>query len=427
MTFLAGLFGASQPVSADNHWIIRSMGAKTNAGVSVSESSALTFPAVYAAVNLLSSTVAQLPLALFQKNGRGADIVSEHPLCDVLRLKPNDFMTAFHQRQTVQHHVVLWGNGYMEIERNGRGETVGLYPLLPDRTRPTKKAGEALSYTTTIDSRQFVLPAENVAHVKALGFDGYCGISPLAMFRQAVGLGLAMEEFGGKFFANDAKSGGFLQHPGKLSEPAQKNLADSINAQGGLDKAHRVKVLEEGMKFVSTTIPPEDAQFLSSREFQVAEIARIYGIPGPLIGSMEKTSSWGSGIEQLMIGFVQWTMQPWLIQWEQELTLKLLTQAERDDEMFIKFNINALLRGDMASRSNFYNRAINDGWMTRNEVRAKEDLNPLEGLDDPLVPLNMTTAGDEPAAQDATDEPPMDAAITDNLPETPAALAASPD
>lgn len=403
MSILASIFGQSQPVSADNHFILRNIGAKTQAGVLVSEYSALRFPAVYACVNLIANTIAQLPLGLYQKTDNGSEPVTTHPLSDVLQAQSNDEMNAFTLQQTSSHHFSLWGNSYWEAESNRRGETIGLYPLLPDRTAPEKRRGEKLRYKTVIDGTTFYLPAENVVHLKALGHDGYCGISPLSLYRQAVGLGLAMEDFGSKFFANDAKSGGFLLHPGKLGAQAATNIKDSVQAQGGLDNAHRVKLLEEGMKFVSTTIPPEDAQFLASREFQVGEICRIYGVPGALVGFMEKSTSWGSGIEQLMIAFVVYTIQPLLVQREKEMNMKLLSESERARGMFIKYRTNAFMRGDMNSRAQFYNSAITNGWMTRNEVRALEDLNKLEGLDEPLVQRNMSSSDNalEPDAKPA--------------------------
>jgi HK97 family phage portal protein len=220
-------------------------------------------------------------------------------------------------------------------------------------------------------------------------------------------MGLAMEKFGAKFFANDSKSGGFLQHPGKLGDEGVKNVAAGFNAQGGPDNAFKIKVLEEGMKFISTTIPPDDAQFLSSREFQVAEIARIYRVPLVLLQSMEKSSSWGSGIEQMMIGFVVWTIQPWLVRWEQEMNRKLLSDAERAAGYFIKFNLNALLRGDMKARGQFYKDLFGIGAINPNEIRSLEDMNPYDDGDQFRVPLNMVDPEDDPADA-ADDTPPPD-------------------
>jgi HK97 family phage portal protein len=319
-------------------------------------------------------------------------------------------MTPFTCRSTIAHHQVLWGNGYGEIEKNGKGESMGLWPLLPDRTRPMRDTQtKELYYTTSIDGQSFDIENENCLHIPALAWDGYIGYSPVAQARQAFGLSLATEEFGAKFFGNDAKSGGFLMHPAKLGEKAAGNLSDSMNKKGdGLKDAHRIRILEEGMKFVQTTIPPDDAQFLATREFQIAEIARMFGVPLFLLQSTEKSTSWGSGIESMGLAFLMWTLNPWIIKMEQEVNRKMFTTAEREKGLFVKLNVNALLRGDMAARATFYKNGIVDGWMTRNEVRNLEDRNPLEGLDEPLVPLNMTPAGQQESQGPGIKTPPED-------------------
>jgi len=382
---------------------------KTASGVVVSENNALTMPAVYNAVGLIADAVAMLPADIYQKRstGSGSDEVKSHDLDYILNVQPNPYMTAFTLRQTRMAHELLWGNGYNEIERRGGGQCAGLWPLLPDRTNPDKPQGKDLRYKTTIDGTQYWVNKDNVLHIPGMGFDGYVGYSPVSLMRQAVGLGLAMETFGGKFFANDAKSGGFLMHPGKLGDKAQANLQSSEEKKSGLENAHRIRILEEGMKFVTTTIPPEDAQFLGSRSFQIAEIARMFRVPPILLSSMEKSTSWGSGIEQIMLGFLTWTLQPWITREEQEMNLKLLTEAEREKGLFIKLNVNAIMRADIKSRSAYYREGIAAGWLTRNEAREKENLNPLEGLDKPLEPLNMQPAG-ENANDPGQDNPPPD-------------------
>lgn len=408
-------FGPSDSVSSGGGWFVHHFGAKTDAGVSVSEWTAITLPAVYACVSIIANNLAQLPLNVYRTlpNG-GREIMSDHPLQVILHDQANDDMSSFVFRQSVNHHALLWGNGYAEIERNRRGDALAMWPLYPDRTRPKKTDGSPLRYESRVNGQFVSLPAEDVLHIPALGFDGYIGYSPVAVARQAVGMGLAMEKFGGKFFANDSKSGGFLMHPGKLGDAGVKNVADGFNKQGGPDNAFKVKVLEEGMKFISTTIPPDDAQFLSSREFQVAEIARIYGVPLVLLQAMEKSTAWGSGIEQMMIGFVVWTLQPWIVRWEQELNRKLLSSADREAGLFVKFNLNALLRGDMKARGQFYRDLYGIGAINPNEIRALEDMNPYEGGDEFRVPLNMEDPNaEEPDPAESPDAPaPGDPADT---------------
>lgn len=403
-------FGPGDPMSSSAGWWIRMLGGgKTKAGVTVSEHTAMLFPAVYACVNRIGNPLASVPLGIFQKDANGNPVqVKEHPMSQRLGLRPNDYMSSRTLRKVGQSHALLSGNGYVEIERNRRGEAVGLWPLLWDRTAPKRETGE-IRIHTTIDGTHFKIPHEDVLHVMDQSQDGYVGISPIGMARQAIGMGLAMEEFGAKFFANDAKSGGFLMHPGKLGPQAHRNLtgrdgekkiapenpASKVEAQGGLDNAHRVKVLEEGMKFIQTTIPPEDAQFLGSREFQIAEVARIYDVPLILLQSHEKSTSWGTGIEQLMIGFIRQTVQPWVGAWEQEYNWKLFTEAERERGLYVKHNLNGLLRGDTAARSALYKALFEVGGITPNQICQLEEIEPIgEGGDQRFRPLNFVPLDD---------------------------------
>lgn len=383
-------FGPSMSVGREDGWFIRMLGGgKTKAGTTVNEYTALYLPVVYACVNRIANPLANFPLSIVQPDGMGGWAeVKEHPMSQRIGIRPNDFMSSRTLRKTTQGHALLWGNGYQEIERNQKGEAVGLWPLLPDRTRPHRKDGSVV-FRTTIDGTSFQIDHGNIVHVMDLSHDGYLGYSQVTIARQALGMAVALEEFGAKFFANDMKSGGFLQHPGRLGPRAQQNIrtpngqraapenpAAAVEAQGGLDNAHRIKVLEEGMKFVSTTIPPEDAQFLGTREFQIAEIARMYDVPLVLLQSHEKTTSWGTGIEQLMIGFITNTVAPWVQATEQEYDWKLFTEAEREKGLKVKFNMKAVLRGDMEARAAFY-KAMFELGMTINQILALEDMSGI--------------------------------------------------
>ncbi len=441
-------FGSTASASTGG-WLIRAIGGgRTAAGTVVTEQSALRLPVVYACVNRIANPLARFPIRIMRpKAGGGAEEVTDHPLSQRLGVRPNDFMSSRTLRKTVQAHALLWGNGYIEIERNGRGQAVGLWPLLPWATRPVRQ-GDSLVYETTIDGQTFRLDHEDVLHVMDLSQDGYVGHSQIALAREALGLAQALEQFGGKFFANDAKSGGFLMHPGRLSAGAQANLraqgrpgqagrdpngprvdagrtdpGAALERQGGLDNAHRVKVLEEGMKFIQTTIPPEDAQFLGTREAQIAEIARMYDVPLVLLQSHEKTTSWGSGIEQLMIGFVRQTVEPWVNAWEQDMNWKLFTEEERKAGYYVKFNMNALLRGDMMSRAKFYQLLFGVGGLSPNQILGLEDMDPVgpDG-DHHFVPVNMTTiaraiagTGSQPGAPTAAVADPDQASRFDAL------------
>jgi HK97 family phage portal protein len=415
--------GELQSLASDDGWIIRALGGgKTDSGMPVSQWSAITFPAVYSCVSVIADNIAQLPCSVRKrrKDGQGSDPVLDHPLNVILNEQSNDDMSAFVTRQTGMHHTLLWGNGYGEIERTRGGDPVAVWPLYPDRTFPYKPPGQALVYRSTVNAKSVTLDPADVIHIPAMGFDGYLGYSPVSVARQAVGLGLAMERFGSKFFANDAKSGGFLQHPGKLGDKAKENIAESFQQQGGPENAFRVKVLEEGMKFISTTIAPDDAQFLASREFQIAEIARIFHVPLVLLQSMEKTSSWGSGIEQIMIGFVVWTLQPWIVKIEQEYNRKLLTAEERKAGLFIKLNLKALQRGDMKARGQYYRDMQAVAAMNANEIRGDEDMNPYPDGDKYFRMLNTEDVSAPPEEPDAAPDPAEDDPPTPPKPKTPA-------
>lgn len=392
-------FGPSQKIGNSGFFASIFGAGRTESGADMSAYLALNLPAVYCAVGIIADGIAQLPIDVFQKNADGTSAeVGDHPLAAILNGSANDYMTSFVARQTQLHHTLLWGNGYQEIERNAGGDVVGLWPLLPDHTKPMKPTvDQELYYSTTISGRQFNIPMGDVLHLPALGYDGYCGYSPVTVARQSLGLTSAMQTFGAKFFGNDAKSGGFIMHPGKLSDGAQENIKKSIEKQGGLDNANRIKVLEEGAKFIQTTLSPEDSQFLGSRVFQISEIARIFRVPLPLLQSTEKSTSFGTGMEQLMIGFVVWTLTPWIVRLEQEMKRKLFTDADIKKGLYFKFNLNALLRGDAAARAAFYQQAVGRPWMSPNEARAFEDMNPKPGLDEVSNPLNMGGNSKDPA------------------------------
>jgi HK97 family phage portal protein len=399
-------YGAPDTLRNEDGWFVRAIGGgKTNAGPQVSEFIAKNLTSVYACLNRISNPVARFPISIRRpKPDGGSEEVVDHPFSSALKLRPNTFMSSRTMRKTVQCHALLWGNGYCEIERNGAGQAVGLWPLLPWLTRPVYE-DNYLFYRTSVAGQQYRLDQDDVVHIMDQSQDGYCGESPIYRARQALGLAFATEEFGAKFFGNDAKSGGFLMHPDRLSPQARENISASLEARSGLDNAHRIKLLEENIKFVQTTIPPEDAQFLGTRLFQLAEIARIYDVPLILLQSHDGVPSWGTGIEQLMIGFVRQTLEPWVAAWEQELNWKLFTEEERAEGLYVKFNMNALLRGDMAARGTFYSQLFAVGGLSPNMILEHEDEEGIgsEG-DHHFVPVNMQTiekAVQAPAPQPA--------------------------
>lgn len=397
---VSGRFGPSQSLSDPGHWLFRGWGARTESGVSVNEFSALNLPVVYAAISRIADAIGMLPFHVYRVvNGR-TELQPDHRVTRLLRDRPNPYMSAYTAKQCLVAHALGWGNGYWENELNGRGETIALWPLLPDVTYPERDRQDlaSLFYRTQVNGKAFTLDPDQVVHIKALGHDGYIGYSPICLMRNAIGMAQAMETFGGKFFANEARSGGFIQHPLPLSPTAQKNLQGSVNAQGGLDNAHRIKVLEEGAKFIPVTVAPDDAQFLGSRSFQIAEIARMYNVPLAMLQEASGTSNWGAGIEQLMIAFVTYTLGPWITQLELEFDHKLFTESERAQGFFVKCNTRALLKGDMAAQSAWFKSMREMGVYTANEVRDLIDENRADGLDDyhrpsNWVPINSAVPG----------------------------------
>ena len=365
----------------------------TTSGKTVNEKTALQTTAVYACVRILSETLASLPLHMYRHTDSGKEKATSNPLYRLLHDEPNPEMTSFVFRETLMSHLLLWGNAYAQIIRDGRGKVVALYPLLPDKMEVDRTAIGELFYEYQSDKGKVVLKKEEVIHIPGLGFDGIKGQSPIAMAKNAIGMAIATEEYGAKFFSNGANPGGVLEHPGVVKDP--KRVRDSWNAvYQGSSNAHRVAVLEEGMKFTPIGIPPEQAQFIATRKFQISEIARIFRIPPHMIGDLEKSSF--SNIEQQSLEFVKYTLDPWVVRWEMALRKALLNPAEKE-EYFIKFNVDGLLRGDYQSRMSGYAVGRQNGWLSANDVRELEDLNRIPeelGGDLYLINGNMTKLKD---------------------------------
>ena len=377
------------------------LGGSTS-GKQVNERSAMQMTAVYSCVRILSEAVAGLPLHLYRYSVDGSkEKAVDNQLYFLLHDEPNPEMTSFVFRETLMTHLLLWGNGYAQIIRNGKGEVVALYPLMPNHMTVERddKGQLYYEYQTSNDEAHTTkggtvrLKPTDVFHIPGLGFDGLVGYSPIAMAKNAIGMAIACEEYGAKFFANGATPGGLLEYPGTVKDP--ERVRESWNKGfGGSSNSNKVAILEEGMKYTPISISPNEAQFLETRKFQINEIARIFRVPPHMVGDLEKSSF--SNIEQQSLEFVKYTLEPWLIRWEQAMS-RVLISPNAKAEFFIKFNVDGLLRGDYASRMSGYATARQNGWMSANDIRELENLDRIpaeDGGDLYLINGNMTKLSD---------------------------------
>ena len=403
MGFFSGLFRSrDKPQNRTTGSAYSFFFGGSSSGKRVNERSAMQMTAVYSCVRILAEAVAGLPLHLYRyKEDGGKEKALDHPLYLLLHDEPNPEMSSFVFRETLMTHLLLWGNAYAQIIRNGRGEVMALYPLMPDRMAVDRddKGQLYYEYTTSADDAPISkgsivrLKPSDVLHIPGLGFDGLVGYSPIAMAKNAIGLAIATEEYGSKFFANGAQPSGVLEHPGTIKDP--QRVRDSWMSQfGGSANSNKIAVLEEGLKYTPISISPEQAQFLETRKFQINEIARIFRVPPHMVGDLEKSSF--SNIEQQSLEFVKYTLEPWLVRWEQSIQ-RTLFSADEKKRYFVRFNVEGLLRGDYASRMNGYAVGRQNGWMSANDIRELENLDRIpaeEGGDLYLINGNMTKLKD---------------------------------
>jgi HK97 family phage portal protein len=381
----------------------------TASGEPVSEWTALNFSAVWAAIQCIAGAVGSLPLFLYKRlpNG-GKERFVDHPLYEKLHDQPNPEMTSMVWRETIQAHVLSWGNGYCEIQRDQANRVVALWPITPDRVTPDRRQpGGELFYRVLnpTTNREVEMAPEDVLHIPGLGFDGVKGYSVIAKAREAIGMGLAYERFGNTFFANGAGFGGALQFPRPLSDKAMTNLRTSIEARHkGPGKAHQFVILEDGGTWASTSMPLDDAQFLQGRKFQVTEIARWFNMPPHKLRDLERATF--SNIEEQQIEFVTDTIRPWLVRWEQEINRKLIRPAERRIQ-FAEHLVDGLLRGNLQQRYQAYAVGRQWGWLSADDVNDMENRNPLPNGQGQiyLVPTNMAPADKIDAIVDAQTAP----------------------
>lgn len=387
----------------------KDLGVETNSGARVDVDRALNYSAVYRAISLLSNTVAMLPLPVYRRlDNSEKERSPQHPLFRILHDKPNPEQSSFNYRSAIQGHLLLWGNAYSEIERDNMGNVKALWPLNPARMTVKRKSGHWLSadderdqidhsagsliYEYRLSSGELKnFSSAQIFHLRGFSINGLIGYSPIRIARESIGLGLATEEAGARLFGQGMKPGGILTHPGKLGDVAYKRLKKDMNrAQSGLSNMHRLMILEDGVQWNQVGIPPEDAQFLETRKFQVIEIARWYGLPPHKLMDLERATF--SNIEHQSIEFVTDSVMPWLVNWESAIQNTLFMEEEYETH-FAEFLIAGLLRGDTATRYAAYAVGRQWGWLSANDIRRLENMNSIgEEGEQYLVPLNMVPA-----------------------------------
>ena len=398
---------------------------RADSGERVDEKSAMQIATVYACVRLLAETVAGLPLHLYRYtgDGNGKEIAKDHPLYKILYRQPNPEMTSFSFREVMMVQLLLWGNCYAQIIRDGRNGIIGLYPLLPENMEVDRNdKGEIYyiyhAYTDEAPgetNKDIYFRSDEIFHVPGMGFNGLVGFSPIAMMKNSPGTTLAVEKYGSSFFKNGAQPSGVLEHPGVLKDPS-KIRENWSSVYGGANNAHKVAVLEEGMQYKPISLPPEDSQFLSTREFGVEEICRIFRVPPHMVQDLKRSTF--NNIEHQGISFVQHTLMPWIVRFEQAIIKDLLIEQEQD-QYFPKFNVDGLLRGDYQSRMQGYATGISNGFLSPNDVRNLEQLDPIpaeKGGDDYY--LNGGYVKLEDAGKNVTEAPAKQAEKIEKPEET---------
>jgi HK97 family phage portal protein len=372
---------------------------ESDSGIRVNEETAIKFSAVWSAVNLLSSSAAQLPYQVFKRIDNGKAIYKEHPSYQLIHEAPNEWMNSFSFKQILMIYALLWGNGYAKIQKDTRERPISLIPIHSALVQPVLIEG-VLFYR--INGTEMI-PARDMIHLMGFSLDGITGKSPIEVARDTIGLGLAAQQFGSTFFKNGSNTEMGFQVPGNLDDEQYKRLQTVLmQRNSGGENAHKPLLLEGGMTLEKITIPPDQAQFIQTRNFQVNEIARIFNVPPHMIGDLERSTN--NNIEQQSIEFVQYSLMPWVIRLEEEFTRKLIFESEKPD-IFIEANADGLMRGDAQARAAYYKTRWEIGSLSANEIRAKENDNPYEGGETYFVPVNYQTV--ERAQSDAGKTAPV--------------------
>ncbi len=390
MGFFPGLKEIRTSIATPEKWLVDWVngGYETNAGVAVDEFTAMNYAAFFCGINILAGTLMQTPLFLYRrdKNG-GRSKATDRRLYKLLHNRVNPKMTAARWLQTMGGHILTWGNCYSQIIWGGDGEVKELRPIRPDHIRIESINGKVVKKYVPRNGEQYTFKDGELLHIPGFGFDGIQGYSLVRLARESIGMGMAVDEFGARFFGHGANMGGVFSLKGRLNPDRRKEVKEDLRKKyQGLGKSHDVLVLEEDATYTRIGIPPEDSQFLQTRKFQTLEIARWLNMPPHMLKDMEQAKF--ANMEQNATEFVTITMGPWYRLFETELGLQLLRQEE-EDEYYFKFNADALKRGDTLTRGRSYSIGRQWGWLSANDIRELEDMDPIPNGDVYLVPLNM--------------------------------------
>jgi len=410
---------ATTTVNPEKWFVDYFQGGPTASGITVNNNTAFQIATVFACMRAISEDIAKLPFNVYKSlSPRGKEIQPDHPIHDLIHTQPNNEMPAMSWREAITCHALGWGNGYSLIERDRLGRPVALWPLAPDKVTPKRDEDSNKLYYEIRDKngREEDFDPYYILAVHGLGFDGIMGYNVIHKARESMGAATAAEKFGANFFGNGANPGGVFEHPKAMSDKAYGRLKSSLKEEhGGIDNAHKVLIIEEGTKFNHMSFNPEESQFLETRQFSVSEMCRWFRMPPRKVADTTRAQGW-STLEQTNTDYVVDTLMPWITRWEQAINVRLFTPKERAQGYFVKHNVNALLRGDVQSRTLFYTAGVQGKWMLPDEIRELEEMNPLpdgQGMEFqvepvPVVPNNQESPGKAELAEKTVPEVAQD-------------------